>query len=44
MWLKLFKVVLTPGIKLHFVNQFSLDVLQLDHGIITDLVVLNGPR
>lgn len=37
-------VVLQPGLKLHCVNHFRLDVLQLDQGNITDLVVLNWPR
>lgn len=38
------EVVLQTGIKLHFVNQFSLAVLQLDQGDITDAVVLDGLR
>lgn len=38
------EVVLQPEIELHFINQFSLDVLQLDQVDITDAVVLNGLR
>lgn len=36
------EVVLQTGIKLHFVNQFSLAILQLDQGDITDTVVLDS--
>lgn len=36
------EVVLQTGIKLHFVNQFSLAVMQLDQWGVTDTVVLDG--
>lgn len=36
-------LVLQPGLKLHCVNHFRLDVLQLDQGNITDSVALKWP-
>lgn len=38
------EVLLQNGIKLHFANQFSVAVLQLEQEDITDTVVLYGGR